>query len=148
MLQVYEPEYTDYEQDPFKSRGPNLERDLIRLADEDKGIEPRQQGSYRWLNLNETLLTTLERWMKRPYFCPYRPFHGKWILTCKSYLQDVSWNLPYTFDLICNINLRSLPTIFYVRQIIYFEYFEKLFCLLYFRQVMMIICCLQLDRWL
>lgn len=66
------------------------EKALIELAGEYLGIERKQQGGYRWISLNESFLTSLDKWRQRPYFCPYRPFHGKWIMTCKSDLQNVS----------------------------------------------------------
>ena len=92
-MQVNDPVHTDYEKDPALLDIQNLESDLLRVANEFIGITLRQEGAYRWITLNETLLTTLEKWRKQPYFCPYRPNHGTWILTCKSYLQGVSWNL-------------------------------------------------------
>ena len=68
------------------------EQALIELADEFLGIERKQLGRYKWVSLNESLLTALDRWRQRPYFCPYRPYHGKWIMTCKSDVQNVSFN--------------------------------------------------------
>jgi len=64
------------------------EQALIELADEFLGIERKQLGRYKWVSLNESLLTALDRWRQRPYFCPYRPYHGKWIMTCKSDVQN------------------------------------------------------------
>ena len=62
----------------------------MMLADDFTGITRGKQGVYRWIAINESLLTTVEKWRRRPYFCPYKPFYGKWILTCKTHLQDVS----------------------------------------------------------
>ena len=94
FLQVSNPEYSNYEQDSSRTEKPDSElEEFMTLVEEFIGIKSFQQGAYRWLELNETLLTTLEKWRQRPYFCPYRPYHGKWILTCKSHLQGVSSKL-------------------------------------------------------
>ena len=88
------------EQDSLNQSREKIELELIRLAEEFIGIDTNQAGAYKWLELNETLLATLAKWRKRPYFCPYRPYHGKWILTCKSNLQEVKLLLDSTSQII------------------------------------------------
>ena len=70
---------------------PDLsEEDLMEMARVFLGVRRGELGSYRWIVFNETLLTTVDKWIKRPYFCPYKRLDTKWILTCKSDLQGVS----------------------------------------------------------
>ena len=52
-------------------------------------------GSYTWLTLNETRVIPLENWQKEMHFCPYEPARGKWVLTCKKYLDRVSFLKNY-----------------------------------------------------
>ena len=52
-------------------------------------------GSYTWLTLNETRVIPLEDWQKEMHFCPYEPARGKWVLTCKKYLDRVSFLKNY-----------------------------------------------------
>jgi hypothetical protein len=92
LLPHMDAEYSKFVRRSLNSDKPDTEmQEFLSLVQEFIGIESFEQGAYRWLELNETLLTTLEKWRQRPYFCPYRPFHGKWILTCKSHLQGVSF---------------------------------------------------------
>ena len=95
--------YSNVEQDHLKENQEKIELDLVRLAEEFLGIETNQAGAFKWLELNETLLATLAKWRKRPYFCPYRPYHGKWILTCKSNLQQVRLILNKTKSIGVNV---------------------------------------------
>ena len=52
-------------------------------------------GSYTWLTLNETRVIPLENWQKEMHFCPYEPARGKWVLTCKKYLDRVRFEKKY-----------------------------------------------------
>ena len=96
LLQVKNPKNSNYEEGSFSLEKINSDpQQFLALVEEFIGVNSFNQGAYRWSELNETLITTSEVWKKRPYFCPYTPFRGKWILTCKSQLRAVSLNHFY-----------------------------------------------------
>ena len=70
---------------------PDLsEEELMEMARVFLGVKRGELGAYRWIAFNETLLTTVDKWIRRPIFCPYKRLDTKWILTCKTHLQGVS----------------------------------------------------------
>ena len=46
-------------------------------------------GSYKWINIKDTNVFSLQNWKDKIHFCPYKPAKGKWILTCKTELDKV-----------------------------------------------------------
>ena len=77
----------------IKSSSPLMEEHELDAG--ARGITPGILGGYRWIAFNETRLTTMKRWRNQPYFCPYKPLYGKWIITCASYLSGVSTEQYY-----------------------------------------------------
>ena len=70
---------------------PDLtEEELMEMERVFLGLRRGELGSYRWIAFKETLLVNVDKWIRRPYFCPYKRLDTKWILTCKTDLQGVS----------------------------------------------------------
>ena len=99
-FQLQEPNYSNEVVQNFMSNNtrpegqpmiPDLaEEELMEMARVFLGVRRGELGSYRWIAFNETLLVNVNKWIRRPYFCPYKRWDTKWILTCKTDLQGVS----------------------------------------------------------
>ena len=75
---------------PRERMQPQMLIHLTQPVPEEATIKEQVLGSYKWIIFNEISVTTLAKWKSGIRFCPYRPATGKWIVTCKDYLNKVN----------------------------------------------------------